>query len=96
MDKYLYLINLYDYYGDLFTDKQQEYFKDYYFDNLSLSEISQNHNISRNAIHKQLKTIENRLLYYEEALNLYQKSQKIKKIIEPLDKDIQNKIEELI
>ena len=96
MDKYLYLINLYDYYSDLLTDKQQEYFKDYYFDNLSLSEISENHHISRNAIHKQLKAIETKLTYYEEKLQLYKKSLKIKEIINSLDKETKEKIEELI
>ena len=40
MDKTIYLINLYDYYEGLLTEKQKEYFKDYYFDNLSLSEMS--------------------------------------------------------
>ena len=58
MDNQVLLSILYDYYGELLTDKQQNYFKDYYFDNLTLSEISENYNISRNAIHKSLKEIE--------------------------------------
>ena len=87
---------LYDYYGELLTDKQQNYFKDYYFDNLTLSEISENYNISRNAIHKSLKEIEEKLLYYEEKLKLYEKNIKIKKIIANLDDDLKNKIIELI
>ena len=47
-----YIIILYDYYGELFNDKQKRYFEDYYFNNLSLGEISDNIGISRNAIHK--------------------------------------------
>ena len=39
MKKEIYYNNLFDYYGELLTEKQQEYFKYYYFDNLSLSEI---------------------------------------------------------
>ena len=35
MDKKLYLVNLYDYYGVLLTEKQQQYFENYYFDDLS-------------------------------------------------------------
>lgn len=96
MDNHLYYINLFDYYGVLLTEKQQEYFKDYYFDNLTLSEISENYNISRNAIHKSLKEIEEKLLYYEEKLKLYEKNIKIKKIIANLDDDLKNKIIELI
>ena len=34
MDKNIYLINLYDIYGSLLTEKQQNYFEEYYFDNL--------------------------------------------------------------
>ena len=65
MDNQVLLNILYDYYGELLTDKQKNYFKDYYFDNLTLSEISENYNISRNAIHKSLKEIEEKLFYYE-------------------------------
>ena len=96
MDKTLYLINLYDYYEELLTEKQREYFKDYYFDNLSLSEISENKKISRNAIHKVLKETENKLNHYEEILKLYKKSLKIKEIIKNIDKKTKEKIEELI
>lgn len=96
MDKTLYLINLYDYYEGLLTKKQREYFKNYYFENLSLSEISENKDISRNAIHKVLKETENKLKYYEEILKLFEKSLMIKKLIKELDKDLKEKIEELI
>mgnify|MGYP005762361193 FL=1 len=87
---------LYDYYGELLTNKQQQYFKDYYFENLSLSEMSENYDISRNAIHKNLKETEEKLFYYEEKLKLYEKNKKIKKIIDKLDDDLKNKILELI
>ena len=96
MDKTLYLINVYDYYGELLTDKQKEYFKDYYFNNLSLSEISENKNVSRNAIHKALKDAEDKLIYYESLLKDFEKSVKIKKIIKDLDDEIKHKIEEII
>ncbi len=51
MDKKLYLINLYDYYGSLLTDKQQSYFENYYFNDYSLGEIAENDNVSRNEVH---------------------------------------------
>ena len=95
MDNRIYLINLYDYYEDLLTEKQKEYFKYYYFDNLSLSEISENNNISRNAVHKQIKEVETKLKTYEEKLKLYQKSNQIKELIKDLDKDLKEKIKEL-
>ena len=71
MDKKLYLVNLYDYYGVLLTEKQQQYFENYYFDDLSLGEIAENDNVSRNAVHGQLKNVEERLQFYEKSLHLY-------------------------
>ena len=62
MDRYFYLNELFDMYQDLLTDKQQMYFKDYYFDNLSYGEIGEKYNISRNAIFHQLKLIEEKLI----------------------------------
>lgn len=96
MEEQLYLINLYDYYKNLLTDKQREYFEEYYFNDLSLSEISENYNVSRNAIHKQLKEIENKLIEYEEKLNLYSKAIEIKKILVNVDDETKMKIENLI
>lgn len=81
---------------ELLTEKQQKYFQDYYFQNLTLSEISENYQVSRNAVHKQLKEVEEKLIHYEELLHLYEKSQKIKKLIENLDSKIKQKIEELL
>lgn len=96
MDKKIYLNNLYDYYRELFTDKQQEYFEEYYFNDLSLSEIAENNQVSRNAVHGQIKIIEERLVSYEETLKLYDKACKIREIIKDFDENTKNKIEELI
>lgn len=96
MEEQLYLTNLYDYYKELLTKKQRDYFEEYYFNNLSLSEISENFCVSRNAIHKQLKEIENKLIEYEEKLKLYNKSIEIKKILINIDEETKNKIENLI
>ena len=87
---------LFDYYGELLTDKQQEFFKDYYFDNLTMQEIAENNDISRNAVHKTLNAINTKLEYYEQVLKLYEKSKKIKDIIENLDDNTKDKINELI
>ena len=87
---------LFDYYGELFTDKQKEYFTDYYFNNLTLQEIADNNNVSRNAVHKNIKDILQKLDYYEEKLKLYNNKLKIQELIKNIDVDIKNKIEELI
>ena len=83
MDKMLYLNSLFDIYKDLLTVKQQTYFKDYYFNNLSLAEIADKYQVSRNAIFKQLKIIEDKLSFYEKKLKIYDKKLKINDIEHP-------------
>lgn len=87
---------LFDYYGELLTEKQQAFFIDYYFNNLTLQEIADNNNISKNAVHKTLNTINKKLEYYEKKLNLYEKAIEIKKIISNLNESERKKIEDLI
>ena len=57
MEEFVYFNNLYDLYKELLTDRQRQYFVDYYQNNLTLSEIGENNNVSRNAVHKQLKDL---------------------------------------
>ena len=97
MENQEHIIMLYDYYGELFNDKQRKYFEDYYFDNLSLSEIALNDGISRNAVHKGIKTVVCKLYEYEDKLKLYQKDVKLKEIITKInDKEIKKELEGLL
>lgn len=92
-----YIIILYDYYSELFNDNQRQCFEEYYFDNLSLSEISENEDKSRNAIHKSIKSVVSKLYEYENILGMYDKSVKIRKIIDKIDDDnIKSELEELL
>lgn len=96
MDTRNYLIILYDFYGELLNDKQKEFFEDYYFNNLSLGEISENSGLSRNAIHKNIKSSEDKLYFYEDKLCLYKKSKLMEEILKEDDLDkIRDKIKEL-
>ena len=96
MDNRIYLIDLYDLYGELLTDKQQAYFEDYYFDNLTLQEIAENNDISRNAVHKQLKEAEDKLNHFENILKIYNKNKRIKEICENLNEEYKNKILDIL
>ena len=73
MEDIILYTNLFDCYYNLLTLKQQEYFKAYYFDNLTLQEIALNDNVSRNAVFKSLKDTIDKLLMYEEKLKIYNK-----------------------
>ncbi len=87
MDEVIYLNNLYDCYKDLLTDKQRKYFIDYYQDNLTLSEMSLNYDISRNAIHRQIKKIADMLRFYESKLGIVSKNSKIMDLINETKND---------
>ena len=96
MEKFVYLNCLFDLYGDLLTEKQKQYFKAYYFDNLSYGEISEEYGISRNAIYHQLKLIEEKLFFYEDKLKLYSKKCTIDDIINLVNnKEIKERLKEL-
>ncbi len=93
MENRNYLIILYDYYGELLDEDDKSYFEDYYFDNLSLAEVASNNNISRNAVHKHIKKVEEKLLFYENKLKLYEKDEQIKnKILKIKDKNVKELI----
>ena len=87
---------LYDYYKELLTDKQREYYESYNFQDYSLSEISENEGVSRNAVHNQVRIVLERLDFYEDKLHLFQNATKIRELIGDLDKNLKEKIEELI
>ena len=97
MEKTIYLNELYVYYKNLFTEKQQLYFEDYYLNDLSLSEIAENYNVSRNAVHNQLKIVEEKILYYEKMLGLKRKKEEINKLLkDKISSDILEKINDLL
>lgn len=97
MEEVIYLNSLYDYYKELLTDKQKNYFIDYYQNNLTLSEIGENYNVSRNAVHRQLKETIKLLEDYEQKLNLKEKNDKIINVVKNTnDKKLMEKIERII
>ena len=93
MEKIIYYSALFDYYQSLLTDVQKKYFEDYYFNNLSLQEIADSYEVSRNAISKTLKEIKEKLDYYESNLKLLSNN---KKISELLSEEDLKKIEDYI
>ena len=91
---------LFDFYKNLLTDKQRNIFDLYYNFDLSLAEIAEQLDISRQGVQDHIKRGEKIILDYEKKLNLYSKFSSINKNIEKLKKaneesDI-NKIKEII
>ncbi|MCI8553916.1 MAG: YlxM family DNA-binding protein [Clostridiales bacterium] len=61
---------LFDFYGDMLTDKQRGVVELYYNDDLSLSEIAENEGITRQGVRDSIKRAEAQLLEMEERLGL--------------------------
>ena len=97
MEDIVYYNNLYDLYGSLLTDKQRKYFEDYYFNNLSFSEMADNYKVSRNAVFKQIHIVTDKLEEYEKKLGLLDKNNKIIRLIEKVsDKKLKEELEKLL
>ena len=93
MDKQDKLILLFDYYGDLLSESQRNYFESYYFDNLSLSEIGENYNVSRNAVSKDLKLATEKLNNFEDKLKIISRDDKLRKLASKIeDNNLKEKI----
>ena len=77
-------------YGKLLTQKQYEIIDDYYNKDLSLSEIAQNNEITRQAVRDILKKGEKKLFEYEEKLMLMKRTlnreKKIEEVLSELTK----------
>ena len=79
---------LYSFYNALLTKKQCEVFENYYFEDYSLSEISESLGVSRNAVWDLLKKVEHNLDEYEEKLELCKKNQKLNEYLDNLEKHV--------
>lgn len=69
---------LFDYYGELLTDRQKEIYQDAVYQDMSLAELSDNYGISRQGVHDFLKRCDKILIGYEKKLKLIEKSGNIK------------------
>lgn len=82
---------LLDIYENLLTDKQTEYMTEYYRNDLSLAEIAEEFNVSRNAVFDNIKKATASLEKYEKKLGLLNKYIERQKIIAKIETDLDNK-----
>lgn len=64
---------LYDFYGELLNEHQRRIFEACVFDDLSLGEIAEDQDISRQAVHDMIKRSTNKLEEYENKLHLMER-----------------------
>ena len=92
MEETLYYTRLFDIYYKLLTAKQADYFKDYYFENLTVDEIASNDNVSKAAVSKQINRTKELLLDYEDKLQILKREELIKKEFKN-EKEVLSRIE---
>lgn len=89
MEQLLYLSALFDLYGALLTEKQQECLRMHLFEDFSLSEIGEELGISRQAVYDNIHRSQKAMEAYEEKLGLahrYQEErQELAKIYESIE-----------
>ncbi|PKM82621.1 MAG: putative DNA-binding protein [Firmicutes bacterium HGW-Firmicutes-14] len=96
---------LFDFYGELLTEKQQDILSLYYEQDLSLGEIAREFAVSRQAVHDIIKRGEKILEGYEEKLKLVRKftleREKLETVLNLVDdlrdnKHLKEKIKDII
>lgn len=73
---------LFDFYGEMLTEKQKNIFECYYGEDLSLQEIGDNFDISKQAAADMLKRTQKQLLRFENCIHAAEKFLERKKSIE--------------
>jgi len=81
---------LYDFYGPLLTNRQQELMQAYYLEDLSLAEIAGEDGVSRQAVHDLIKRAEAALQEYEEKLGFLREYQQRQEHLAQLEEALRN------
>jgi len=73
---------LFDYYGDLLSEKQKNHFDLYYNQDLSLAEIAEEAGISRQGVHDSLSKAEQALREFEAKLGCVEKEHRLQELLQ--------------
>ena len=92
MEKKVEISMLCQIYGELLSKKQFECINDYYNNDLSLSEIAENENITRQAVRDNIKKGEKKLFEYEDKLKFMKRMLEQENVIQNILKEL-NKID---
>ena len=92
-DKTLEMTMLYDFFGDLLTEKQRYYFDLYYNDDLSLSEIAEQADISRQGVRDIIMRAEHILKDYESKTGIVSRFLKMQSDISSIENDLRHIID---
>lgn len=78
MEKLVQVARLFDTYGSLLNEKQKDVINCYYNEDLSLNEIAENNNKSKQAISDMIQRSVDKLFEFENELSLIKKKNKLR------------------
>lgn len=84
MEKFVEQTLLYDFYGELFTERQQQVYESVVLEDYSLSEVAEDLGISRQGVHDMIKRCNHTLEEYESRLHLVEKFLCIRKQVQKI------------
>lgn len=84
MEKFVEQTLLYDFYGELLTERQQQVYESVVLEDCSLSEVAEDLGISRQGVHDMIKRCNHTLEEYESRLHLVEKFLCIRKQVQKI------------
>lgn len=84
MEKFVEQTLLYDFYGELLTERQQQIYESVVLEDYSLSEVAEDLGISRQGVHDMIKRCNHTLEEYESRLHLVEKFLCIRKQVQKI------------
>lgn len=82
--------NLYEFYGELLNEHQKRIYEDYVLNDLSLGEIAENENITRQGVHDLVRRATLSMESYEERLHLMEKFFSVKSEVEVIKEKVKD------
>ena len=86
MEKFVEQTFLFDFYGELLTERQRQVYTSVVFEDYSLSEVAEELGISRQGVHDMIRRCNRTLEEYEEKLHLVEKFLKAKELVAQINK----------
>ena len=91
LERRVYVNVLYDLYGPLLTERQKRVYEMRYFSDLSLSEIAESLEVTRQAVHILVNRTAERLLMFENELGIAARLESLESRIEELESLVSDK-----
>ena len=96
MEENVKYIELFEIYGNLLTERQKELFTSHYLLDLSLSEIAEPENLSRQSVYDAVKKVKAKLDEYENALKFSEKFTAIKAVLKKVGGETEKEIIDIL